>query len=138
VTVLLDTGVLLNYLNGEPAAAELLECYPHAAISVLSWAELLALAPPGDDAPTRSFLRRFERLALNEAIADRAARLLRQHPELSLPSALGYSTAQVNSLVFVTLDPAPALRSQPQVEVPFRRARSQASTGTTLSGRRSR
>jgi predicted nucleic acid-binding protein len=72
VTSLFDTGVLIDYLTGRPEAAEVFAAQTFGAISVVSWVELMSVAPFGLEEATRTFLQRFERLALNEAIADRA------------------------------------------------------------------
>lgn len=115
MSALLDTGVLLDYLAGFPAAAECLGRYPNSAISVLTWVELMAAAPPKHAEATRDFLRRFERLAINEAIADRAAQLIGMHPALSLRGALAYGTARINSLTYVTADAPQSLVQEPNV-----------------------
>lgn len=118
---LIDTGVLLDYLSGLPAAKEALDRRPDSAISVLTWIELLALAPDAKAEYTRNFLRRFERLAINEAIADRAAQVARAHPTVSLSFAVTYATARINSLNLVTVDPPDALQAEPSIEVPYDR-----------------
>jgi predicted nucleic acid-binding protein len=112
---------LLDYLNGVPAAREALERRPNSAISVLTWVELMALAPAAKEETTRNFLRRFERLAVNEAIADRATQVARAHPDVSLSFALTYATARINSLNLVTVDAPRALLAEPTIEIPYRR-----------------
>lgn len=119
MTSLIDTGVLLDYLSGLPAAKETLDRLPNSSISVLTWVELLALAPDAKAEYTRNFLRRFERLAINEAIADRAAQVARAHPDVSLSFAVTYATARINSLSLVTVDPPDALRAEASIEVPY-------------------
>jgi predicted nucleic acid-binding protein len=121
VSALIDTGVLLDYLAGNAAAKNTLEQYPQSAISVLTWVEIMTLAPPNKEVATRDFLRRFERLAFNEAIADRATQLARAHPSMPLPFAVAYATARINSIKFVTADPPGELHIDSSIEVPYRR-----------------
>jgi len=121
VTALFDTGVLLDHLTGRPEAAELFAVHAHGAVSVISWVEVMSVAPPGLDEATRVFLQRFERLALNEAIADRAVTLLRVHPRLTVPRALIYATALINSLPFVSVDLPAELQTESTIVVPYQR-----------------
>ena len=127
MTALFDTGVLIDHLTGKPEAAEIFAVHTFGAISVISWVELMSLAPPGREEATRTFLHRFERLALNEAIADRAVTLRRLHPELTLSRALIYATALVNTLMFVSVDVPATLERESNVLVPYRGPRAQAS-----------
>ncbi len=121
MSALIDTGVLLDYLAGVPSARDTLEQYPNSAISVVTWVELMSLAPDVRAESTRNFLRRFERLAFNEAIADRAAQLARAHPEVPLTFAITYATARINSLKLVTADLPATLRAEMHIEVPYSR-----------------
>ena len=121
MTVLIDTGVLLDYLGGKAAASESLEKYPNSAISVLTWVELMALAPASKIESTRDFLRRFERLAFNEAIADRAAQFARAHPGMSLSFSIAYATARINSMILLTVDLPKGLHGETSIEVPYAR-----------------
>ena len=119
MTALFDTGVLLDFLAGTPEAADLLANFPHGSVSVITWVELMRMAPSPTEETTRNFLRQFERLALNEAIADRAVLLARAYPELPLTRALIWATAQVNSLEFVSVDLPQSLRDHANVRVPY-------------------
>jgi predicted nucleic acid-binding protein len=121
VSILIDTGVLLDYLSGVPQARDSIDRYSHGAISVLTWIELMSLAPEGKEEATRDFLRRFERLALNEAIADRAALVVRAHSGVTLSFAITYATARINSLKLVTVDVPVALRDDANIETPYLR-----------------
>jgi predicted nucleic acid-binding protein len=102
VSVLIDTGVLVDYLRGDPRAADVVESHAHRAISALTWLETMAMAPRNRQAPTLAFLRSFERLSISEAIADEALVLKEAHPGLDLHQALNWATARANRLVFVS------------------------------------
>ena len=121
MTALFDTGVLVDHLTGKPEAAAVFSVHRYGAISVVSWVELMSAAPSGLEEATRTFLQRFERLALNEAIADRAVALRRAHPQLTLPRSLAYATALINSLTFITVDVPPDLQTEANILVPYPR-----------------
>ena len=121
MTAVFDTALVIDYLRGVKRAQEAFAQFPDRAITVGSWVEVMKEAPPNLEPQTREFLRGFERLAINEAIADRALELLQQHPQLDIRQAFPWATAQINSSVYVTVD-FPRLATQdPTVWVPYRR-----------------
>lgn len=101
MSVLIATELLLDYLRGNREAARLVDAHAHRSISVLTWLEVMSLAPPARREATRAFLRSFERLSLNEAIADEALRLREQQPDLDSHAALNRATALMNRLEYV-------------------------------------
>lgn len=119
MTALFDTGVVIDHLSGRPEAAAVFAAHRYGAISVISWVELMSVAPHGLEEATRMFLHRFERLAINEAIADRAVAVHRAHPSLALSRALIYATALVNSLTFISVDVPADLRAESNIVVPY-------------------
>ena len=86
--------------------------------------EVMAEAPDDMHEHTRHFLRGFERLAMNEAIADRAFVLMQTHGEPSLRRLIPWATAQVNALLFVTADPPRTHGDDAGVLVPYQSRRS--------------
>lgn len=120
MSVVFDTCLLVDYLRGVPQAHAAFETYPHRSITVLSWVEVMSAAPEDVGPQTRDFLRGFERLAINEAIADRALSLIQRHSQLTMRHALPWATAQSNSLTYVTPDfPKVAVRDG-SVLIPYR------------------
>lgn len=117
---LFDTSIVIDYLLGERRASELLNQAKHRAISVLSWVEVMSVAPAATEEETRLFLRSFERLAINESIADEAARLARKNGGLPYHRALTWATARVNRLVYVTVDAQGMKRGEEGVLMPYR------------------
>lgn len=122
-SALIDTGVLLDYLAGEPRAKRAIEPYAHRSISVVTWLELTAHCPPVLLEPTRGFLRSFERLSVSESIADEALRLMHKRSGLPLQRALTWATANVNQLRFVTADAAHVNKDDTNVVLPYRRGK---------------
>jgi hypothetical protein len=121
MTAVFDTALVIDYLRGVKRAQEAFAQFPDRAITVGSWVEVMKEAPPNLAPQTREFLRGFERLAINEAIADRALELLQQHSQLDIHHAFPWATAQINSSVYVAVD-FPRLATQdPTVWVPYRR-----------------
>jgi predicted nucleic acid-binding protein len=123
VTVLVDTSLLLDYLNGDKRAGQALKPHPHRAITVITWLEIMAIAPPEKLEETRGFLRSFERLSISEAIADEAHRLMIKNEDLAFHLALTWATARINLLTLLTVDIVPARREGLKVEAPYRWAR---------------
>jgi predicted nucleic acid-binding protein len=121
VSALFDTSLLLDYLNGIPQAESVCTRHAHRAITVVTWAEVMAAAPASLSAQTREFLRGFERLAINEAIADRAFELIQEYRALTLRHAIPWATAQSNKLLYVTVDPPLANERHPTLLVPYRK-----------------
>jgi hypothetical protein len=80
--------VVTDYLRGARQAASAFKRFPHRAITVTTWVEVMAAAPPALSLETREFLRTFERLAISEAISDRALALIERHEGLSLRHAI--------------------------------------------------
>lgn len=125
-SALIDTGLLLDYLAGEPRAKRAIEPYAHRSISVVTWLELMAHCPPALLESTRGFLRSFERLSVSESIADEALRLMHQRSGLPLQRALTWATANVNQLRFVTADAAHVNKDDTNVVLPYRRRKAPA------------
>lgn len=121
MTAVFDTGLVIDYLRGVKRAQEAFAQFPDRAITVGTWVEVMKEAPARLEPQTREFLRGFERLAINEAIADRALALIQEHGQLDIRQALSWATAQINSSVYVSVD-FPRLSGQDAtVHVPYRR-----------------
>src|SRR5436305_345109 len=121
MTAVFDTALVIDYLRGVKRALEAFGQFPDRAITVGAWVEVMSQAPTRLEPQTREFLRGFERLAINEAIADRALALMQQHDRLSIQQALAWATAQINSSVYVTVDFPRLTAPDPTVYIPYRR-----------------
>ena len=78
---LLDSVILIDHLNSVPQATEfLLAIDPEqAAISVISYAEILTGLDEEGERQAKPFLSSFEMLAIDAAVAEKAAALRRQY-----------------------------------------------------------
>jgi len=116
---LFDTNILIDYLNGVDDAKTELARYERPAISVISWIEVLAGTKTDVEAETRKFLAIFERVELNEAIADRAV-ALRRSAKMRVPDAIILATARVENLVLVTRNTKDFPAHEPGIRIPYR------------------
>lgn len=104
MSAVFDTTVVTDYLRGAKQAASAFKRFPHRAITVTTWVEVMAAAPPALSLETREFLRTFERLAISEAISDRALALIERHEGLSLRHAIPWATAVANELIYISCE----------------------------------
>ncbi len=131
MTAVYDTALVIDYLRGVKRALEAFGQFPDRAITVGTWVEIMSEAPTRLEPQTREFLRGFERLAINEAIADRALALMQQHDRLNIQQALAWATAQINNSVYVTVDFPRLTAPDPTVYVPYRRGDRKSTTNSS-------
>ena len=118
VRALFDTNILIDYLNGVDGAKEELTRHEAPAISVVGWIEVMAGAGPEVEAATRAFLDRFERIPVDEAIAERAVAIRRKR-RLKLPDAIVWASALCRSMLLVTRDTKAFPAEEPSIRVPY-------------------
>ena len=119
MNALIDTALLIDYLNGEQQAAAALDNCEHRSISVVTWLEVMTRCPAALQEATRAVLRSFERLSISESIADEALKLVREHGGLDPQRALTWATAKLNQLEFVTTEPIAGMPPGRNVTVPY-------------------
>ena|SRR5882672_2080295 len=129
VSALFDTSVLLDYLLGDKRAGAVFKQVSYRALSVITWVEVMSVAPAEKHETTRGFLRSFERLSISEAIADEALRLIRDRPGLPFHRALTWATALVNQLIYITADARFVRDNDKGVLVPYARSGSRPRAG---------
>ncbi|HVP00678.1 MAG TPA: PIN domain-containing protein [Bryobacteraceae bacterium] len=101
MSVLLDSVILIDHLNGISAATRYLESAEEAWISVIARAEVLAGLAPAAVKPVVEWLDRYPTLAIDRRTADVAAALRRKH-KWKLPDAFQAALAQANGLKLAT------------------------------------
>lgn len=115
-----DTNILVDYLNGVPAAKRELEQYEEICISVVTWMEVLAGAEGlEDEAGTRNFLSRFKIQPLDVPLAERAVKIRRQH-SIKLPDAIIWATARELGRILVTRNTRDFSEKEPGIRVPYK------------------
>jgi predicted nucleic acid-binding protein len=119
VKALFDTNILIDYLNAvQPARAEL-QRYSDKSISVITWMEVMIGADPKVEPATRSFLSGFDLLGVDEAVAEEAVQLRRNH-RIRLPDAVIWATARANSMLLVTRNTKDFPASDPGIRAPYK------------------
>jgi len=119
VKALFDTNILVDYLNAVPQARTELRRYTEKAVSIITWMEVMVGAADDVEETTRAFLSTFDVVALDEAIAERAVSLRRNH-HIKLPDAIIWATAQVHAMLLVTRNTKGFTARDPGVRMPYR------------------
>jgi len=119
VKALLDTNILVDYLNAVPQARTELGLYAEKAISIVTWMEVMVGASGNVEAATRGFLSTFNIVALDGEIAERAVSLRRSH-NIKLPDAIIWATAQVRAMLFVTRNTRDFAAGDPGIRMPYK------------------
>ena len=115
---LIDTNILVDYLQGLPQAAKELSAYNQPAISVITWIEVMVGATSQSEPQVRSFLASFQQLDIDGHVADQAAQL-RRTLRLKLPAAIIWATAQNHGLLLVTRNTRDFDPNLPGIRVPY-------------------
>lgn len=118
VNALLDTNILIDYLNAIPQARDELRRYDAASISIITWIEVLVGAPAHVEQETRAFLAGFRVVPLDDEVAERAL-AIRQTRGIKLPDAIIWASAEVGSLLLVTRNTKDFGASEPGIRVPY-------------------
>ncbi len=114
-----DSDILIDFLTGEAKADVELRRYSERLISVVSWAEVMIGAAPGDEEiKCREFLASFSVVPFDLAIADEAARI-RRGSRIKLPDAVIWATAKVNGALLVTRNTSDFPSDDPFVRIPY-------------------
>jgi len=120
MNVVVDTNIVIDYLNGSKKARRELDSFDTIFISLISWMEILVGAAKGDEeSEIREFLRRFRVHPVDEAVAERAVSIRRGN-NLRLPDATIWATAQQLGLLLVTRNTRDFPRDHPGIRVPYR------------------
>ena len=116
---ILDTNILIDYLNGIAEARAELSRYGHAAISAVTWTEVMAGSAQGEDGVLREFLRRYEVYPFTLDVAEITWRLRRQY-RMRLPDAAIWATAKQAGTLLVTRNTRDFPEAEPDIRVPYR------------------
>lgn len=116
-----DSDVVIDYLQNEQPASDLIAQYDERLISRVTWIEVLVRAPDAaEEARIRSLLQRFTIVEVTSAIAQRALELRRNPtPKLKLPDAIIYATAQVEGCPLLTRNTRDFSSTTGDVIVPY-------------------
>ena len=114
-----DTNILIDYLNGNEAAANELGLYDEKLISVITFIEVMVgVTEPEGKSVIRGFLGSFTVLDLSVVIAEESIRLRQEH-RLKIPDAVVYATAKVEGCLIVSRNTKDLKSEWPDVRVPY-------------------
>ena len=115
----LDTNILIDYLNGVQYSAKEIGIYKTKVISVITHIEILVGAKTSEEESIiRSFLSTFQIQPLSTEIAEEAVRLRKQHC-LKIPDAIVYATAKTKGCLLVSRNTKDFKTEWPDIRVPY-------------------
>ena len=116
---IIDSDVLIDYLQGLDKAKREIERYDQPEISIISWMEVMSGADtPEEDKACRQFLARFTIHQLSVEIATEAVRV-RKNFRVRLPDAIIWATARVNGCILVSRNSKDFPAKEPGVRIPY-------------------
>jgi predicted nucleic acid-binding protein len=118
VRALLDTNILIDYLNGIEAARQEIERYDSPLISPITWMEVMAGSSDEDQSTIRSFLSRFTQVPINSNIAELAV-TIRKERRIHLPDAIIWASANSEDALLVSRNVKDFPADEPGVRVPY-------------------
>ena len=98
-----DSCILIDYLNGEVKAQQFLDSMPALGISPITWMEVMAGVPAQNEQQVTVWLERFTVLPVDEAVMVATVKL-RKLKKLKLPDAIIAATGEVHDCVIHTRD----------------------------------
>lgn len=120
VKAVIDTNILVDFLNGSDKARRELDSFDELYISLITWTEILVGAKDeNEESEIREFLRRFQVYPLDEGVAERAVEI-RRTEKMRIPDAVIWATAQHLGLLLVTRNTRDFPVRHPGVRVPYR------------------
>jgi predicted nucleic acid-binding protein len=118
LTLLLDSNIIIDALNGiEEAVREVLSDV-EAAVSVVAWVEVLAGYRDGADHAARELLKTLTVADLSPAVLEETVSI-RRATRLKLPDAIILATARVHGLTLSTRNTRDFDRNDPSVRIPY-------------------
>ena len=116
---IIDSDVLIDYLQGVAAAKAKLARYRQPHYSVISLMEVLCGAQTDDERrAAESLLATMRRVELTETIARRAVEVRRQHG-LKLPDAIVLACAEEEGCLLVTRNTRDFPAAHPHIRFPY-------------------
>jgi len=116
---ILDSDVLIDFLQGQPQAEQELRRYADWEISVVTWMEVLSGAEGKDEEKQcRRFLDSLKVHPLSTAVAEEAVQL-RKKFRLRLPDAVIWATARTEGCLLVTRNHRHFPKDEPGIRLPY-------------------
>ncbi|MEX1197596.1 MAG: type II toxin-antitoxin system VapC family toxin [Pseudohongiellaceae bacterium] len=118
MNAVLDTNILIDYLNGVDAARDEIQRYPQPFISSITWMEVMVGVASEEEKPVRRFLATFRQIAIDSEVAERAV-AIRRNASMRLPDAIIWASAQCAGALLVTRNSKDFSVDEPGVRVPY-------------------
>lgn len=116
---IIDSDVLIDYLQGNDKSRREMDRYSQREISIISWMEIMTGADTtAEEKICREFLSRFTIHQLSVEIAAEAV-LVRKKYRVRLPDAIVWATARVNGCLLVTRNIKDFPAKDPGVRIPY-------------------
>lgn len=116
---IIDSDVLIDYLQGLDKAKQELDRYSKREISIISWMEIMTGADtPQEEKDSREFLSTFTIHPLSVEIASEAVEI-RKRFRIRLPDAIVWATARINGCLLVTRNTKDFPTKEPEVRIPY-------------------
>jgi predicted nucleic acid-binding protein len=115
---LLDTNILIDYLNGVEAAREEINRYEAPMISPITWMEVMVGAKEDEAQIMRSFLSRFTQVDIDAGVAEIAVSIRRKR-RIRLPDAIIWASALGENALLVSRNTKDFPASEPGIRVPY-------------------
>jgi predicted nucleic acid-binding protein len=119
VKALLDSNILIDFLQGNEAAREELDSYDVVSISRITWIEILIGAKTEAESKLREKLLAEFAIVELDARVGRLAVQLRRDLRLKLPDAIILASARSNGFLFVTRNHRDFPRKEPDIRIPY-------------------
>lgn len=116
---LVDSVILIDYLNGISGARDEIARYDAVLISPVNWMEVMVGVSEDDASVVRRFLGRFAVVALDQIVAELAVDLRRRH-RLRLPDAVVWASARHADALLVTRNTRDFPADDPGIRIPYR------------------
>lgn len=119
VNAVVDTNILIDFLNGSKKARAELDRFERVSISIVTWMEVLVgVDVGGEEHAVRAFLRRFEVVPVDAGVAERAI-AIRRDTKIRLPDAIIWATALQLGVVLVTRNTRDFPGRDPGIRIPY-------------------
>ena len=115
---LVDTNILIDYLNGVELARDELRRYRSVLISPISWMEVMVGTSDHHEQSVRQFLAKFQQVAIDKKVAELAVSIRRDR-RIRLPDAIIWASAQLENALLVTRNIKDFSPEHPSVRLPY-------------------
>lgn len=115
---LLDTNILIDFLNGVETAREEIGRYDKPMISPITWMEVMVGTTDAERETVRSFLSRFHQVEIDAGVAEIAVRI-RRSQKMRLPDAIIWASAQKENALLISRNTKDFPVDAPGVRIPY-------------------